>query len=187
MLGYNEMLRKIKPSAIICYGTPFDEMKGNVIAVDYAATNNLKPQKSYIVYKTYRYDNFENGMGGAGGSPTSNVSINSLTDSSPIRSVPISKLPDNVRRAYEGYNSVNWQGNFNGQSPGTRSGGKFNNDNSPLPERDGNNNQIHYREFDVNDKIPGQGRDSERFVVDDNGRIYYTPDHYDTFIEIIGD
>ena len=108
MLGYNEMLRKIKPSAIICYGTPFDEMKGNVIAVDYAATNNLKPRKSYILYKTYRYDNFEKGMGGAGGSLPNNVSINPLTDTSPIRSVPINKLPDNVRRAYEGYNSVNW-------------------------------------------------------------------------------
>ena len=30
MKGYNEMLRRIKPSAIICYGKPFPEMKGNL-------------------------------------------------------------------------------------------------------------------------------------------------------------
>ena len=29
MLGYNEMLSRIKPSKIICYGKPFDEMKGD--------------------------------------------------------------------------------------------------------------------------------------------------------------
>lgn len=39
--GYNEMLRKIKPEAIICYGEPFDEMKGKLIVIDYAETNNL--------------------------------------------------------------------------------------------------------------------------------------------------
>ncbi len=41
MQGYDEMLRKIKPSAIICYGKPFDEMKGKIIEVDYAEVNNL--------------------------------------------------------------------------------------------------------------------------------------------------
>ena len=34
MAGYNKMLEIIKPSAIICYGTPFKEMKGNIKAVD---------------------------------------------------------------------------------------------------------------------------------------------------------
>ena len=28
------MLDKVKPSAIICYGTPFPEMKGNLKAID---------------------------------------------------------------------------------------------------------------------------------------------------------
>lgn len=31
MLGYNEMLKRIKPSTIICYDEPFKSMKGNVI------------------------------------------------------------------------------------------------------------------------------------------------------------
>ena len=34
MLGYNKMLEIIEPSAIICYGTPFPEMKGKIKAID---------------------------------------------------------------------------------------------------------------------------------------------------------
>ncbi|MVB10497.1 hypothetical protein CAFE_11870 [Caprobacter fermentans] len=39
--GYTEMLKRIQPSAIICFGTPFEEMRGNIFAVDYAETNHL--------------------------------------------------------------------------------------------------------------------------------------------------
>ena len=35
MAGYNEMLRQIKPEWIICYNTPFPEMTGNIVYVDY--------------------------------------------------------------------------------------------------------------------------------------------------------
>lgn len=35
MAGYNEMLRRIEPEKIICYNTPFPEMQGNIIDVDY--------------------------------------------------------------------------------------------------------------------------------------------------------
>ncbi len=35
MAGYNEMLRRIEPEKIICYNTPFPEMQGNIIYVDY--------------------------------------------------------------------------------------------------------------------------------------------------------
>ena len=34
MEGYEKMVQKIKPSAIICYGDPFPEMEGNIKAVD---------------------------------------------------------------------------------------------------------------------------------------------------------
>lgn len=34
MLGYNKMLEVVKPSAIICYGEPFEEMKGNIKSID---------------------------------------------------------------------------------------------------------------------------------------------------------
>ena len=35
MAGYNEMMRRIEPEKIICYNTPFPEMQGNIIYVDY--------------------------------------------------------------------------------------------------------------------------------------------------------
>lgn len=34
MLSYNKMMEIIKPSAIVCYGTPFKEMKGNILVID---------------------------------------------------------------------------------------------------------------------------------------------------------
>ena len=39
--GYTEMLKRIRPSAIVCFGVPFEEMQGNVFVVDYAETNHL--------------------------------------------------------------------------------------------------------------------------------------------------
>lgn len=41
MRGYNEMLKCIKPSAIICFGTPFAEMKGKIISIDYNASRRV--------------------------------------------------------------------------------------------------------------------------------------------------
>ena len=35
MAGYNEMLRRIEPERIICYNTPFPEMQGDIVYVDY--------------------------------------------------------------------------------------------------------------------------------------------------------
>lgn len=35
MCGYNAMLEKIEPSAVICFGLPFEEMRGNIITVNY--------------------------------------------------------------------------------------------------------------------------------------------------------
>lgn len=36
MRGYNAMLEKLEPSKIICFGTPFAEMDGNIVTVDYS-------------------------------------------------------------------------------------------------------------------------------------------------------
>lgn len=35
MTGYREMLRRIEPEKIICYNTPFPEMEGDIVFVDY--------------------------------------------------------------------------------------------------------------------------------------------------------
>ena len=50
---------------------------------------------------------------------------------------------------------------------------------------DSNGNQIKYYEYDVNNRIQGMPRDGERFVRDDTGNMYYTNDHYRTFIQIV--
>jgi hypothetical protein len=39
--GYNAMLEKISPSKIICFGTPFAEMDGNIIVVDYMESRKV--------------------------------------------------------------------------------------------------------------------------------------------------
>ncbi len=49
MAGYNEMLRRIEPERIICYNTPFPEMQGNIIYVDYERSSwrHLAYERSY--------------------------------------------------------------------------------------------------------------------------------------------
>ena len=42
-----------------------------------------------------------------------------------------------------------------------------------------------YREYDVNPKIRGRGRDAERIVIEQRtGKAYYTGDHYRTFVPL---
>ena len=41
LFGYNEMLNRIDPNAIICLGDPFEEMEGNVISVDYRISRKV--------------------------------------------------------------------------------------------------------------------------------------------------
>lgn len=63
--------------------------------------------------------------------------------------------------------------------PGYKGGRVFQNRDGKLPAC-GN-----YREYDIHPYVKGQNRGVERLVVDINtGRVWYTPDHYDTFIEI---
>ena len=41
MRGYDAMLERIHPVAIICFGDPFPEMQGNIVAVDYLASRKV--------------------------------------------------------------------------------------------------------------------------------------------------
>lgn len=54
----------------------------------------------------------------------------------------------------------------------------FFNKSGALPSTDAAGNLITYREFDVNNYVPGQNRGVERFVVGSDGSIYYTDSHY---------
>ena len=39
--GYKEMLYRIEPSSIICFGKPFMEMAGNIVEVDYLSSRKV--------------------------------------------------------------------------------------------------------------------------------------------------
>ena len=39
--GYEKMLDRIEPSAILCFGEPFKEMQGNLIKIDYQASRKV--------------------------------------------------------------------------------------------------------------------------------------------------
>ncbi len=43
---------------------------------------------------------------------------------------------------------------------------------------------INYKEYDVNPYVKGQGRGAERLVIGDDGSVWYTSDHYQTFIRV---
>jgi guanyl-specific ribonuclease Sa len=65
-------------------------------------------------------------------------------------------------------------------------GGTFKNETQPqLPTLTPENKSITYKEFDVHNKPIIGGRDSQRFVVGSDGKVYYTPDHYATWIEVV--
>ncbi|WP_054114770.1 ribonuclease domain-containing protein [Enterococcus sp. RIT-PI-f] len=96
----------------------------------------------------------------------------------------INDLPDNVKNLYKTYEKNEWEGNMQGQTPGTKAGGSYKNRDGKLPSADKGGNQISYEEFDVNNKLPNAKRDSERFVKGSDGSIYYTNDHYNNFLKI---
>lgn len=63
-------------------------------------------------------------------------------------------------------------------------GRTFYNRENQLPMNDDKGNRISYQEWDVHPKVQGQNRGRERIVTGDDGRSWYTNDHYKTFILI---
>ena len=85
-----------------------------------------------------------------------------------------SSLPQNVKDSLQSLENSNWVRNWEGQ----RNGSIFRNQPELLPsEPDG-----YYKEYDVNMII--NPRDAERFIRGNNGEVYYTNDHFLTFIQI---
>ena len=64
LAGYREMLRRIEPEKIICYHTPFPEMEGNIVYVDYERSSwrylntqqafSKENPEDFLIGKTYR-------------------------------------------------------------------------------------------------------------------------------------
>ena len=75
--GYNEMLKRIEPSVIICYHTPFPEMQGNIVYVDYDLSSwkheeedlekRHEPSEGIRIVKRTGYVVFDKGGGSAHG------------------------------------------------------------------------------------------------------------------------
>ena len=111
------------------------------------------------------------------------VTLTSAGGSSiPTRNV--SDLPQNAQDAFWRYDNHGWRGAPPGMSSGINAGHRFSNSRSSLPITDSSGRAVTYKTFDINLRISARGRDAERFVVGSDGSIFFTDDHYLTFIRI---
>ena len=94
------------------------------------------------------------------------------------------RLPSNFITKKEA-KKLGWisnEGNLGEVAPGKSIGGDyFGNYEELLPEKDGRD----YYECDIN--TDGSYRGAERIVYSNDGLIYYTPDHYETFELLYGE
>ncbi|SPM37728.1 hypothetical protein MRAB57_5577, partial [Mycobacterium rhizamassiliense] len=93
-------------------------------------------------------------------------------------------IPKNARDVLQQIDAGKWPGAAN--APGTKGGSAFANTPPPgrpplLPATDSSGKPITYQEWDVNPKVPGQGRDEQRIITGSDGSAWYTNDHYGTF------
>jgi ribonuclease T1 len=63
-------------------------------------------------------------------------------------------------------------------------GRKFGNYEGLLPKNDASGKRINYQEWDVNPKVNGKNRGTERLITGSDGKAYYTNDHYRSFVEV---
>jgi guanyl-specific ribonuclease Sa len=105
--------------------------------------------------------------------PTNNNNNNSNTNTSKKGNVPAKVLT--VLQYIKANNHA---------MDGYVGGRVFTNRERVLPTDDAQGNRIEYQEWDVNPKIEGQNRGTERICTGSDGRSWYTNDHYRTFTEI---
>jgi ribonuclease T1 len=63
-------------------------------------------------------------------------------------------------------------------------GRQFKNLEKHLQKRDTNGQKITYQEWDVNPKQQGRNRGTERLITGSDGRVWFTSDHYSSFVEV---
>ncbi|MEZ0486975.1 ribonuclease domain-containing protein [Fibrella aquatica] len=63
-------------------------------------------------------------------------------------------------------------------------GRRFGNFENHLPRSDTDGKPIQYQEWDVNPKVRGRNRGTQRLVTGSDGRAWFTNDHYNTFVEV---
>ncbi|MGB3303646.1 ribonuclease domain-containing protein [Gordonia sp. (in: high G+C Gram-positive bacteria)] len=104
--------------------------------------------------------------------------------SSTATPAPSKQIPARVLNTLALVDAGRWPEAAN--APGTRGGDTFRNNERNLPVKDSSGRRITYREWDVNPKQRGRGRDAERIVTSSDGSAWYTKDHYKSFILIRG-
>lgn len=97
---------------------------------------------------------------------------------------PRSGVPARVVATLKQVDSGRWPEAAN--AVGTRGGDTFRNREGRLPARTAQGTRITYKEWDVNPKKRGSGRDAERIVTGSDGSAWYTLDHYQNFTQIRG-
>jgi guanyl-specific ribonuclease Sa len=63
-------------------------------------------------------------------------------------------------------------------------GRRFGNFENHLPRSATDGKPIRYQEWDVNPKIQGRNRGTQRLITGSDGRAWYTNDHYNSFVEV---
>lgn len=99
-----------------------------------------------------------------------------------IPTIDYDDLPENAKKAYDGYESNDWRGQYKGQDRSMNAGKKYK--NMPSKESKLLPTDKTYKEFDINPPGP-KGRDAYRFVTSNDKIVYYTNDHYKSFFRVI--
>ena len=107
--------------------------------------------------------------------------------------IPVKDLPEKVQETYKTYEDCGWDAPkaLENMADGTDAGRVWLNREGDLPEFDAAHNELSYIEYDAysfgDDPNPlKEGwRGPSRFLRDNNGKVYYTDDHYDSFRVII--
>ncbi|WP_306590740.1 ribonuclease domain-containing protein [Geothrix sp. 21YS21S-4] len=68
--------------------------------------------------------------------------------------------------------------------PGFVGGRVFGNYEGALPRYDARRKRIDYREWDIHPRAEGRARGAERLITGSDGRVWFTADHYRTFVEV---
>lgn len=117
---------------------------------------------------------------------SSTSSVHQVTGTAPGSSTaaPAKNVPAHVAATLKFIDAGQWPEAAN--APGTKGGVSFRNSERQLPLTDSSGRKLRYREWDVNPKKPGRGRDAERIVTSSDGSAWYTKDHYKSFTLIRG-
>jgi len=91
---------------------------------------------------------------------------------------PVDAIPAHVRQ------TLDYVRQHGFPPPGFVGGRIYGNYEGQLPRYNTRRKRIEYREWDVRLRAEGRNRGAERLVTGNDGRAWYTPDHYRTFVEV---